>query len=98
MLATLTNTTIEWALTSQRRSRLGDPGRQQESVAGIDRAGDLSRGQQAHERRTMRMAKQVEQQNGIEMQCAGSVKHAEEQKKKNREIILKLMRSIYFLA
>ena len=32
------------------------------------------------------------------MQCAGAAKQAEEQKKKNREIILKLMRSIYFLA
>ena len=44
------------------------------------------------------MAKHVEQQNVIEMQCAGAAKQAEEQKKKNREIILKLMRSIYFLA
>ena len=42
------------------------------------------------------MAKHVEQQNVIEMQCAGATKQAEEQKKKNREIILKLMRSIYF--
>ena len=40
----------------------------------------------------------VEQQNIMEMQCAGAAKQAEEQKKKNREIILKLMRSIYFLA
>ena len=40
------------------------------------------------------MAKHVEQQNVIEMQCAGAAKQAEEQKKKNREIILKLMRSI----
>ena len=47
---------------------------------------------------TARMAKHVEQQNVIEMQCAGAAKQAEEQKKKNREIILKLMRSIYFLA
>ena len=47
---------------------------------------------------TERMAKHVEQQNIIEMQCAGAAKQAEEQKKKNREIILKLMRSIYFLA
>ena len=45
---------------------------------------------------TVRMAKHVEQQNVIEMQCVA--KQAEEQKKKNREIILKLMRSIYFLA
>ena len=45
-----------------------------------------------------RMDKQVEQQNVIEMQCAGAAKQAEEQKKKNREIIFKLMRSIYFLA
>ena len=44
------------------------------------------------------MAKHVEQQNIIEMQCTSAAKQAEEQKKKNREIILKLMRSIYFLA
>ena len=44
------------------------------------------------------MAKHVEQQNFIEMQCAGAAKQAEEQKKKKCEIILKLMRSIYFLA
>ena len=44
------------------------------------------------------MARHVEQQNGIEMQCVGAAKQDEEQKKKNREIILKLMRSIYFLA
>ena len=44
------------------------------------------------------MAKHVEQQNAIEMQCAGAAKQAEELKKKNREIILKLMRCIYFLA
>ena len=47
---------------------------------------------------TARMAKHVEQQNVIEMQFAGASKLAEEQKKMNREIILKLMRSIYFLA
>ena len=35
------------------------------------------------------MAKHVEQQNVSEMQCAGAAKQAEEQKKKNREIILK---------
>ena len=46
---------------------------------------------------TARMAKHVEQQNVIEMQCAGAAKQAEDQKKKNREIILTLMRSIYFL-
>ena len=40
----------------------------------------------------------VEQQNVMEMQCAGVAKQAEEQKKKNLEIILKLMRFIYFLA
>ena len=45
---------------------------------------------------TARMAKHVEQQNVIEMQCAVAAKQAEEQKKKNREIILKLMRSKYF--
>ena len=32
------------------------------------------------------------------MQCAGTAKQAEEQKKKNCKIILNLMRSIYFLA
>ena len=32
------------------------------------------------------------------MQCAEAAKQAEEQKTKNREIILKLMRSLYFLA
>ena len=47
---------------------------------------------------TARMAKQVEQQNVIEMQCAGPTKQAEERKKNNREIILKLMWYIYFLA
>ena len=47
---------------------------------------------------TARMAKHVEQQNIIEMQCAGVAKQAEEQKKRNREIILNLIRSIYFLA
>ena len=44
------------------------------------------------------MVKHVEQQNVIEMQCEGAARQPEEQKKKNREIILKLMRSIYFLA
>ncbi len=34
------------------------------------------------------MAKLVEQQNVIEMQCAGAAKQAEEQKKKNSDIIL----------
>ena len=33
------------------------------------------------------MAKHVEQQNAIEMQCAGAARQAEEQKKKIREII-----------
>ena len=47
---------------------------------------------------TARMAEHVEQQNVIEMQCAGAAKQAEEQMKNNREIFLKLMRSIYFLA
>ena len=47
---------------------------------------------------TVRMAKHVELQNVMEMQCAGAAKQAEEQNKKNRDIILKLMRSIYFLA
>ena len=44
---------------------------------------------------TARMVKHVEQQNAIEMQCASAAKQAEEQKK---EIILRLIRSIYFLA
>ena len=47
---------------------------------------------------TVKMARHVEQQNVFEIQCAGAARHAEEQRKKNREIILKLMRSIYFLA
>ena len=47
---------------------------------------------------TVGMAKHVEQQNVIYMQCAGAAKQAEEQKKKNHEIILKLMCSIYFWA
>ena len=38
---------------------------------------------------TVRMAEHVEQQNVIEVQCAGAARQAEEQKKKNREIILK---------
>ena len=37
---------------------------------------------------TVRMAKHVEQQNVIEMQCAGPARQAEEQKKKKRETIL----------
>ena len=44
------------------------------------------------------MARHVEQQNAIEMQCAGAARQAEEQKKMNCEIILKLMKSKYFLA
>ena len=40
------------------------------------------------------VAKDVEQQNVIEMQCAGAARQAEEQKKKNRDIILNLMRYI----
>ena len=47
---------------------------------------------------TVRMARHVEQQNVIEMQCVGAAIQAEEQQKKNPEIILKLMRSIYILA
>ena len=46
---------------------------------------------------TARMAKHIEQQNVIEI-CAGAAKQAEEQKKKNREIILKLIRPTHFLA
>ena len=38
---------------------------------------------------TARMAKHVEQQNVIEIQCANAAKQVEEQKKKNRGIILK---------
>ena len=37
---------------------------------------------------TARIAKHVEQQNVMEMQCAGAAKQAEEQKKKDPEIIL----------
>ena len=42
------------------------------------------------------MAKQVEQQNVIETQCAGPAKQAEKKKKKNRKIILKVMSSIIY--
>ena len=42
---------------------------------------------------TVRMAKHVEQQNIIEMQCAGAAKQAEEQKKENHVVVVKLMRS-----
>ena len=38
---------------------------------------------------TARMAKHVDQQNVIELQCAGAAKQAEEQKEKNHDIILK---------
>ena len=47
---------------------------------------------------TVRMAKHVEQQNIIEIRCAGAARHAEKKKKKNHGIIFKLIRSIYFLA
>ena len=47
---------------------------------------------------TLRMAKHVEKQNVIEIQCTGAAKPAEEQKKKKRDIFLKLMRPIYFMA
>ena len=47
---------------------------------------------------TARMAKHVEQQNVIELQCAGAAKQDEDHKKKNCEIILKLMSSIYFTS
>ena len=46
----------------------------------------------------MRIANHVEQQNIIEIQCAGAAKQAEEQRKNNRKIILKLIRTTYFLA
>ena len=42
---------------------------------------------------SMRIAKHVEQQNVIEMQYAGVAKQAVEERKKNREIILKMLRS-----
>ena len=59
----------------------------------------LSRSKWRHDSSiTARKAKHVEQQNGIEMQCAGAARQAEGQQKKNREIICKLLRSIYFLA
>ena len=54
-------------------------------------------GTKTHQLITERTAKHIEQQNIPEMQCAGDAKQAEKQKKKNREIILKLMRYIYFL-
>ena len=40
----------------------------------------------------------VEQQNVIVLQCAGAAKQAEEKRKKNCVIILKLMRSLNFTA
>ena len=51
-----------------------------------------------HSSFAVRMAKYVAQQNATEMQCVGAAKQPEEPKKQNHEIILKLMRSIYFLA
>ena len=45
-----------------------------------------------------RMAEQGEQQSVLQLQCSAAAKEAEEKKVRNRAIILKLLRSIYFLA
>ena len=44
------------------------------------------------------MAKHLEQQNAMEIQCAGVARQAEEQKIIYHGIIFKLMKSIFFLA
>ena len=44
------------------------------------------------------MAEQGEQQSVLQLQCSAAAKEAEEKKVQNRAIILKLLRSIYFLA
>ena len=47
---------------------------------------------------TAAMAKQAQQQDVIELQCASVAKEIAEQKMRNCEIIIKLLRSIYFLV
>ena len=45
-----------------------------------------------------RMAEQGEEQSVLQLQCSAATKEAEERRVKNRTILLKLLRSIYFLA
>ena len=47
---------------------------------------------------TARIAKHEEQQKVIEMQCAWLLNKLKSKREKNREIVLKLMRSVYFVA
>ena len=46
-----------------------------------------------------RMAEQAAtHQNVLQMQCSAAAKEAEERRQRNREVLLKLIRSVYFLA
>ena len=45
-----------------------------------------------------RMAEQGKEQSVLQLQCSAAAKEAEERRAKNRNIELKLLRSIYFLA
>ena len=45
-----------------------------------------------------RMAEQGEQQSVLQLQCSAVLKQDEERRAKNRMIIMKLLRSVYFLA
>ena len=45
-----------------------------------------------------RMAEQVKEQSVLQLQCSATAKEAEERRAKNRNIVLKLLRSIYILA
>ena len=44
------------------------------------------------------MAEQGKEQSALQLQCSAAAKEAEERRAKNRNIVLKLLRSIYFLA
>ena len=44
------------------------------------------------------MAEQGKEQSVLQLQCSAAAKEAEERRAKNRNIVLKLLRSIYFLA
>ena len=45
-----------------------------------------------------RMAEQGKEQSVLQLQCSAAAKEAEERSAKNRNVVLKLLRSIYFLA
>ena len=45
-----------------------------------------------------RMTEQGEQQSVLQLQCSAAAKEAEQRRVKNRTVLLKLLRSIYFLA